>query len=161
ATALVREAAGRDRPAPVRGGRSAVGDMRAHAVGLRDIGDLERTMLALGAGGGSRRSFADRDLVKELLSHQRSDGSFDGLVNHAAFGVLALRAAGVHGGAVGSATSWLARQQMPDGGFGFAPHSASDVDDTGAAIQALVAGGGSDRAVRRAVDFLRHAQDTD
>ena len=115
----------------------------------------------LGAGGGSARSFAGRDLVNELLSRQRSDGSFDGLVNHAAFGLLALRVAHVHGRAVGSATSWLARQQMPDGGFGFAPHSASDVDDTGGAIQALVAGGGSDHAVRRAVDFLRHAQDPD
>ncbi|TMK67455.1 MAG: hypothetical protein E6G53_02590 [Actinobacteria bacterium] len=159
--ALGMAAAGRSPAAPGRGGRSAVDYMRTHAGELRDIGDLERTILALGPGGGSPRSFAGRDLVKELLSRQRSDGSFDGLVNHAAFGVLALRAAGVHGGAVGSATSWLARQQMPDGGFGFAPHSASDVDDTGAAIQALVAGGGSDRVVRRAVDFLRHAQDAD
>src|SRR5205807_1841529 len=99
--------------------------------------------------------------VAELMARQRGDGSFDGLVNHAAFGVLALRAAGVSGGPVHAATSWLGRQQMSDGGFGFAPHVTSDVDDTGAALQALVAGGGRGAAVTRAVRFVRHAQQSD
>src|SRR5205823_1800191 len=98
--ALGMASAGRSPATAGRGGHSAVDYMRGHASALRDVGDLERTILALCAGGVSPRHFAGRDLVHELLVRQRRDGSFDGLVNHAAFGVLALRAAGVHGGAV-------------------------------------------------------------
>jgi hypothetical protein len=80
-------------------------------------------------------------------------------VNHTAFGVLALKAGGASSASIGSATSWLARQQAGDGGFGFAPGATGDVDDTGAALEALAVGGfgGSDR-VTRAVKFLRRAQ---
>src|SRR5205814_441535 len=120
--ALGIAAAGHSPNAPGHAGRSAVDYMRAHASGLQDVGDLERTILALRAGGVSPRHFAGRDLVAELLARQRGDGSFDGLVNHAAFGVLALRAAGVSGGPVHAATSWVGRQQGSDGGVRFAPH---------------------------------------
>ncbi|MEA2410896.1 MAG: energy-coupling factor transport system substrate-specific component, partial [Thermoleophilaceae bacterium] len=77
-----------------------------------------------------------------------------------AFGVLALKATG--GSGVGRSAHWLARQQNRDGGFGFRPAAVSDVDDTGAALQALAAGGlrGSKQA-RRAVAFLRAAQNGD
>jgi energy-coupling factor transport system substrate-specific component len=144
-----------------RGGRSAADFMRSHASELHEVGDLERTILAVRAGALSVRHFAGRNLVAELLRRQRADGSFDGLVNHTAFGVLALEAAGAGGGATRSATSWLARQQGSDGGFGFAPHAASDVDDTGAALQALAAGGASSGVTARAVNFLRKAQHSD
>jgi energy-coupling factor transport system substrate-specific component len=143
-------------------GRSAVDYMRAHSGELNDVGELERTILALHAGAVSPRHFAGRDLVAELLRHQRANGSFEGLVNHTAFGVLALKAAGASGGAISSATAWLARQQSKDGGFGFAPGSAGDVDDTGAALQALAAGGrGGSYGVKPAVKFLRKAQRSD
>jgi hypothetical protein len=137
--------------------------MRAHAGELNDSGELERTILALHAGAVSPRHFAGRDLLAELLQRQGGNGSFGGLVNHTAFGVLALTAAGASTGAISSATSWLAHQQGGDGGFGFAPGTAGDVDDTGAALQALAAGGrgASDGGVKRGVDFLRRAQHSD
>jgi prenyltransferase/squalene oxidase-like repeat protein len=161
-TALGLAAAGRGPHEAGPSGRSAVDYMRAHASELNDVGELERSILVLRAGGGSVRHFDGRDLVKELLEHQRGSGSFDGLLNHTAFGVLALKAAGAGTGAIAQATSWLARQQSGDGGFGFAPKAASDVDDTGAALQALSAGGrGGSDGVRRAVKFLRGAQRSD
>jgi prenyltransferase beta subunit len=53
---------------------------------------------------------------------------------------------------------WLIRQQDADGGFNFATAPGqSDVDDTGAVLEAL-AGTGHHRAIRRAVRFLRHQQ---
>ena len=58
---------------------------------------------------------------------------------------------------------WIARQQNRDGGFGFGPAGgSSDVDDTGAVLQALAAGGRKDsKAARGAVSYLRHAQNPD
>ncbi|HEX8075296.1 MAG TPA: prenyltransferase/squalene oxidase repeat-containing protein, partial [Thermoleophilaceae bacterium] len=159
--ALGMAAAGRSPAEPGKGGRSAIDYMRARAGGLDDIGELERTILVLRAGGVSPRSFAGRDLVRELLRGQRGDGSFERLVNHTAFGVLALRAAKVSGGPVGRAASWLAKRQNGDGGFGFAPHAASDVDDTGAALQALAAAGRRGKRLTRAVGFLRRTQNGD
>ena len=50
--------------------------------------------------------------------------------------------------ATGESARWLAEQQNGDGGFGLAPGAQSDVDNTGAAIQALAAGR-ADRGDRR------------
>ncbi|MEA2388553.1 MAG: energy-coupling factor transport system substrate-specific component [Thermoleophilaceae bacterium] len=160
--ALGMAAAGRSPNEAGPGGHSAVDYMRAHAGDLNDTGELERTILTLHAGAVSPRQFAGRNLVKELLSRQRGNGSFSGLVNHTAFAVLALRAAAAGNGPIRAATRWLAHQHASDGGFGFSPGAAGDVDDTGAAIQALVAGGsGGSGVVKRAVKFLRHAQRSD
>jgi Prenyltransferase and squalene oxidase repeat len=161
-TALGMAAAGYSPNEAGPAGSSAVDFTRAHASELNDAGELERTILALDAGAVSARHFAGRDLVKELLQRQTGNGSIGGLVNQTAFGVLALKAAGVSTGAISAATSWLARQQSSDGGFGFAPKTAGDVDDTGAALQALAVGGRSgSRTVKRAVEFLRGAQHSD
>lgn len=143
-------------------GSSAIDYIRAHAHELNDAGELERTILALHAGAASVRHFAGRDLLKELRAHQRANGSFGGLVNHTAFGVLALKAAGAGSGPIGAATGWLAHHHSEDGGFGFAPGTAGDVDDTGAALQALAAGGRASGSVaKHAVAFLRSAQGSD
>jgi prenyltransferase beta subunit len=160
--ALGMAAAGRSPNEAGPGGRSAVDYMRAHVKDLDDTGELERTILTLRAGAMNPRKFGGRNLVKELLGRQRGNGSFSGLVNHTAFGVLALRAARAGNGPISRATRWLAGQQGDDGGFGFSPGAAGDVDDTGAAIQALVAGGsGGGGAVKRAVKFIRRAQRSD
>jgi hypothetical protein len=71
--------------------------------------------------------------------------------------VLALRAEGINPPA--RTIPWLVRQQDRDGGFNFATAGGtSDVDDTGAALQALAgAPGSAARARRRAVRFtVRH-----
>ena len=164
-TALGLAAAGHN-PADVsRGGASIVDYLRAGAGSLNDAGELERTILVLRSGGLDPRNFAGRDLVAELDRYRKPTGSVDGLVDHTAFGIFAFRAAGdgTGSGRVRAAVRWLVRQQNPDGGFGFAKRgTASDVDNTGSSLQALVAAGrGSNRPARRAVAFLRAHQNPD
>ncbi len=128
-------------------------------AGTHDVGALERTILVVRAAGLSARSFGGRDLIAALERHFAGDGSIADEVNHTAFAVLALRADGV--GASPRTLSWLARQQARDGGFGFAAGGgSSDVDDTGAALEAL-AGHAAPAVVSRAVTFLRRQQNRD
>lgn len=163
-TALGLAAAGRNPRDVERGGRSTIDFIRRRARSLEDTGDLERTILVLRSAGLSPRSFAGRDLVRLLLRRRDRDGSWGGLVNHTAFGVLALRAAGEspRSARIRAAAAWLEDAQHDDGGFGFAPGGSSDVDDTGAVLQALAAAGrGRDAPARRAVSYLRGAQNAD
>jgi prenyltransferase beta subunit len=137
-------AAGRD-PVDVRhDGRSVLEGLRAEASTLEGLGDVERTILALRAAGASAYSFDRRDLVAEVLSQRTSDHSFAGQVNLTAFAIFALRAVG-HSASfapISEAAGWIERQQNPDGGFSFSERgSSSDVDDTAAAVQALVDAG--------------------
>ena len=144
-------------PADVRHGGASVLDYVAGGVGsIGDVGSLERTILVVGAAGGSARNFAGHDLVGALMRHLRPDGSVASQVNLTAFAVLALRAAGV--APPSNTIGWLRRQQNSDGGFSFATAGGqSDVDDTGGALEAL----GPSRATPRAVRFLRTQQNAD
>jgi Prenyltransferase and squalene oxidase repeat len=154
-------AAGRNpRDVRRRGGRSIVSYVRRGSRSLRDIGEIERTILVLEAAGLSARRFGGRDLVAQVERRRRSDGSIAGFVSYTAFGILALRAADEPAGR--STIAWLARAQNADGGFGVAPSSASDSDMTGAALQALAVTGRARTAVaRRAVAYLRTNQSPD
>jgi hypothetical protein len=119
-------------------------------------------MLVLRAAGLPQK-LGSHNLLASLVRKQQGDGSF-GTLNHTAFGVLALRAAGrsTRSKEVRAAVHVLLRAQNTDGGFGFARHAASDVDDTGAVLQALAAGGHrSSPVVTRAVAYLRKAQRPD
>ena len=147
-----------------RAGRSPVDYMRAGARDLRDVGEIERTILALRAAGVSPRSFGGRNLVRELSRFRRSGGSVMRNTAWTAFGIFAWRAAGFERGSreVRTAASWLLRQQNPDGGWGLGDGTPSDVDDTGAVLQALAAAGrGEGTRVERAVRYLRRAQNPD
>jgi prenyltransferase beta subunit len=162
--ALGLAAAGHDLNLVSHGGAGLMTYVRAGPGSAGDVGGLERTILVLDAAGQSARRVGGRDLVAQLEGHIRRNGSVSGQVNLTAFAVLALRGAGVGGGsgAVTRAQRWLAAQQDGDGGFSFATAgSGSDVDDTGAALEAL----GGDRAAggvrARAVAFLRRQQDRD
>ncbi len=163
--ALGLAAAGRN-PVDVRrrGGRSSVSFVKRGVRSITDVGELERTILVLGAAGVNERDFAGRDLVAELGRYRRGDGSFSGQVVYSSFAILALRAAGRGtGGAVRSAAKWIGRQQNGDGGFStFQRGPSSEIDATGAAVQALAASGrrGS-KGTRRAVKFLRGRQNGD
>jgi energy-coupling factor transport system substrate-specific component len=163
--AMGLSAAGR-RPARIPRDRTSVaGYLSRSAAGARRTGDVERTILALVAWGLEPRRSGGADLVARLRGRDRRDGSFGGLVNLTAFGVLALRAAGdpASGRTVRRGAAWIARQQNRDGGFGFSRRGApSGIDDTAAAVQALAAAGrrGSG-AVRRAAAFLVRRQNRD
>jgi Prenyltransferase and squalene oxidase repeat len=143
-------------PADVsRGGRSVLTYVRAG--GYSDTGSLERTILVVRAAGASARNFGGHDLVAALERRIRGDGSLSDQVNWTAFGVLALRSDGISPPA--RMLGWVVRQQGRDGGFGFAAGGgASDVDDTGAALEAL---GRGSRATARAVGYIRGHQNRD
>jgi energy-coupling factor transport system substrate-specific component len=139
-TAMGLAAAGRNPAAVRRGGHSALDSLRAEAATLNGLGDAERTILAAAACGASSYSFAGRDLVAEVLKARDSDNSFEHLVNLTSFAIFALRAVGHSQSypAIRDAAGWIEQQQNSDGGFSFGLRgSSSDVDDTGAALQAL------------------------
>ena len=162
--ALGLAAAGRN-PAEVgKGGRSVIDYIKSSGGSLNDLGELERTILVLRASSMSPKKFQGRNLVAELKSKQRSNGSWASNNAWTAFGILALRAAGESNGssAVRRARKWLARQQGRDGGFGVAPGATSDTDNTGSVLQALGASGlRSGKRVDRAIRFLRGSQNRD
>ena len=109
------------------------------------------------------------DLVSTLLSYQDaadgrfriSAGSTSADISTTIWATLALAAAGRSEDAA-RAAQWLSSVQGENGGFAFQSSSAAatDVDDTGAAVQALLAAGvdAADPAVTRALDYLRSSQ---
>ncbi len=163
--ALGLAAAGEDPLRLRRAGHTVLDAIRSQAASLHSAGDLERTILALHACGVSTRSLPGGDPLKRLLRMQGRDGSFAEQSNLTAFGVLALRASGYapHSAIVRHAAGWLTRQQEPDGSFGFAKRGGGgDVDDTAAALQALVAAGlRSGALLDRGVSFIVGAQNLD
>jgi energy-coupling factor transport system substrate-specific component len=143
-----------------RGGRSLAAYVLRDARSLTDIGEVERTVLLLGAAGLSPRDFAGRDLISTILGKRRRNGSISGYVSYTAFGVLALRSVKVSPGS--KTVAWLIGAQNDDGGYGLAPRSTSDSDMTGAVLQALaVVGRKRSAAARRAVAWLRANQNDD
>jgi energy-coupling factor transport system substrate-specific component len=134
---------------------SALDYIRARAPA--DLGETSRTILVLAAAGAEPRA-GGRALVPHLVDSQGPRGSWAGRVNTTAFAVLALRAAGrsTRGRPVRRGAAWLAGQANRDGGFNFAGRGGpSGIDDTGAAIQALVsAGRRRAKVTRRAVRWL-------
>jgi energy-coupling factor transport system substrate-specific component len=155
-------AVGRDPDRVRRRGGSSLGAYVARSARTaRGAGNVERAVLALRAAGRGAGSLRGR-----MHRGQRRDGSYDGLANLTAFGILALRAAGdsPRSRYVRRAASFLARQQNRDGGFGYARRGGrSGIDDTAAAVQALRAAGWSRRrgAVPRAVRWLVRRQQAD
>ena len=150
--ALGLAAAGRAPQTVSRGGASLLAYVRGS--GAADVGAVERSILVLRAAG-----MPAGGLVARLEAAVRGDGSVQELVDHTSFAILALRAAGV---APSRRTiAWLVRQQNDDGGFGFALGAASDVDDTGSALEALAGSPGAGRARGRAVAFVRGQQNRD
>jgi energy-coupling factor transport system substrate-specific component len=155
-------AAARQHPRHVhrRRGRSITTFLRRTSRRLTDLGELERTILVLKAAGSSPRRFGRRNLVAELLGERRGNGSFRGQASYTAFGMVALKAAGRSAGA--ASADWLARAQNGDGGWGLSPVAGSDVDLTGACLQALAAAGRRGGATARdGVRYLREAQNGD
>ncbi|MDX6636777.1 MAG: energy-coupling factor transport system substrate-specific component [Solirubrobacterales bacterium] len=154
------EAAGRNPLDLGRPGSTPIDFLRAHADTLRSTGDIERTILAFEGAGADPHAVGGHDLVRDLRARRGKDGSYEDEVNLTAFGILALAAAGAPRADLAPSVSWLAKAQGNDGGWGFQPGIASDPDSTGAALQGIVAGGGSG-AVAPGVRFLRRDQNGD
>jgi energy-coupling factor transport system substrate-specific component len=145
-------------------GRTTIDYLRRNSRRFDDVGELQRTILVLRAAGVSPRRFAGRDLLARLRRSQRSDGSWQGNVAFTAFGLLALRAARepVSSSRVRRSADYLERASGAGGGWGFIPGAVSDVDDTGAVLQALAAAGRrGGAAVRDGAGYLRRTQAED
>jgi Prenyltransferase and squalene oxidase repeat len=143
--------------------RTPIDFILAGSRSLSDYDELERTTLVLRAAGMNPRRFARRNLVSELVKGRSRDGSIQQLVNRTAFEVLALRAAGIdpRSGLIRTSARWILKQQNRDGGFGIGKGSGSDVDDTGAVLEAIAVARLGRSAVPRAVRYLQRAQNRD
>ncbi len=142
-----------------RDGHSLTAYLLGAASSAHDPGSVERMILALRAAGASASDANGIDLVAQLEHEIAPDGAVSGQVNLTAFAVLALRAAGKPVPA--RTLAWIADQADDDGGFGYGPAGGtSDVDDTGAALEALagVATPHTIRVRRAAVAFIRAEQ---
>lgn len=148
-----------------RDGRTPLAELAASAHTIEaGAGGAERTMLALRACGAPVDRVGGVDLLARLLA-SREGGSFEGQVNLTAFALFALRAAGYASSSavVRAAAAWLEHEQNSDGGFSFGRRGdPSDVDDTAAALEALLAAGVHDgRLVSGAVRYLEGAENPD
>ena len=125
--------------------------LEREAARVKDVGDMERTILALHAAGRPTKA-----LTAKLARKRRRDGSYELLVNRTAFAILAFRAAGRRADA--TSIRWLEGQQNRDGGWSTTGRGASStIDDTAAAMQAL----GNRRSTRRAAAWLARRQNPD
>lgn len=144
------------------GGRGVIAYLARTVWQERGVGAIERTMLAVGLvphGAVRATGFGGRDLVAALRRSIEKDGSVGDQTNLTTFAVLALRAARAR--IPGRMVAWLVRQQDRDGGFNFDTRGGpSDVDDTGAVIDAL-AGTHHPRVIAAAVAFIRGQQNRD
>jgi energy-coupling factor transport system substrate-specific component len=158
--ALGLAAAGRNPAQVAKDGHTLIGYLERSVGSRMDTGSLERTILAAAAAGSDLHGFGGQDLVALLDGRRRGDGSFGGQVNLTAFAILAERAAGEAPSA--RTVGWLMRQQNRDEGFGFGVRgTTSDVDDTGAVLEALGGRAGAGRLRAGAVRYLRGRQNRD
>jgi hypothetical protein len=161
-------------------GHSAFEDLEEHLtaslpeeVAWPEVGTttFERELLVVDAAGTDPHDFAGYDLVAEILARQKSDGGIpfvpggEGQINDAVFGILALSPIEEPGAeaAVQAAARWLLSAQGADGGWNWLKSTAtSEVDLTGAALEALAAAGmRGTEAEARALEYLHRAQRPD
>jgi energy-coupling factor transport system substrate-specific component len=145
-----------------RGGATLTDYLAGGAGSATDPGSLERTILAAQASGLRASSFGGHNLVATLEADFKGDGSIAEQTNLTAFAVLALRAAGAS--PPSDTVTWLTGQHDRDGGYSYARAGGfSDVDDTGAALEALAGAPGKPASGARAgaVAYIEHHQDRD
>lgn len=132
---------------------------------------FERELLVVAAAGADPHDFAGFDLVEEILDRKRPDGSFPyvpggrGEINDTVFAMLALGPIDEPAArqAVQQGAEWLLTQQNEDGGWNWEVKGRpSEVDLTGAAIQALnAAGRPNTEGQKKGFEYLRTAQRPD
>jgi len=148
------EASGHNPFDVVSGGKTPLDFLRANLDQLGSPGDLARTILALEGAGADPRSFGGQDLVEKLAKRRAADGSFAGWPGTTAYSVIALRTAGA---GLDGTLSWLAGAQNDDGGWGDVPGQPSNVDVTGAAMQAMP----NAQVAEAGLSYLRKHQHSD
>ncbi len=144
-----------------RGGRSPVDFLATQSGNWRSVTDYERTLLAAAAAGADLTSFGGVNLIEKVRSFQRPGGNIGDAVNSNAFGMLALRAAGLEVPA--GAVAWHKSVQNSNGGWGNSPGAASNPDMTAASVMALRAAGvgAKDPSIVAAMNYLHSIQAPD
>ena len=120
--------------------------------------EYARVILALTAIGKDPRNVAGYDLTKSLADYDKTVRQG---VNGAIFALIALNSGGYDDPAEGKYLSYILSAQNKDGGFGLAPGSASGVDITAMAVQALAPYAGEKKtgqALEKALRFLANQQ---
>ncbi len=150
-------------------GNSPVDFLRASKTS-GETNDYARLLLAL-AAAGQGPIHQNVDLAARIISLQQASGQFaqpgkgeKGFINSHMWSVLALASAGQPISQPDKARQWLLSQQNDDGGFGWIEGTASDADDTGVALQALVVLGedpAGSAAIRSALQYLKQCQGQD
>ena len=160
-TALGLAAAGRN-PRDV-GGTTAIDFTRAAPASSTTSASCRARSSSSAPPGSRRATSAAATSSRSCCASARRTGASPGRVNTTAFAAMALKASGGSPKALRGAGRWIAGQANPDGGFNFAGRGGpSGIDDTGAAIQGLVAAGRKrTRTVKRAARFLVRRQNAD
>jgi hypothetical protein len=143
------------------GGKTPTAFLAAHAGGWHDAYSLERGILGVVALGKNPASFAGRNLVRALRSKVHSNGRIGRFSNSTYWGVLAFRAAGAT--PPSRSLAYIRSLQGTAGGYGYAPGTGADSNDTAAAVMALRAGGipCAWKAVAHAYDYMSGLQRSD
>jgi hypothetical protein len=143
------------------GGKTPTAFLAAHAKGWHDAYSLERGILAVVALGKNPTSFAGRNLVRALRSTVAATGRIGSFSNSTYWGVLAFRAAGAP--LPSRSLAYIRSLQGTAGGYGYAPGTGADSNDTAAAVMALRAGGipCAWKAVAHAYEYMHGLQRSD
>ncbi|MBN1862493.1 MAG: hypothetical protein JW790_02480 [Dehalococcoidales bacterium] len=127
--------------------------------------DIERAILGIVAAGEDPTDFGGEDYVAALESlYDGEQIGYDDTVNDDFWGILALIAAGESSSAdiIQNTADFIIWVQNEDGGWNWEVFEDSEVDDTAAAIMALIAAGNPDQyAIDLALDFLADMQNED
>lgn len=150
-------------------GKNPLDYLRAHPQDLTDTNEYSRLLLALSAAGQAPQ-YQGVNLLEKIVGFQQSDGQFAQpalgeaeFINAHMWSALAIASTGSPVPHQEEARAWLLNQQNSDGGFGWARGIASDADDTGIAIQALVLLGekADSKAIQKAIAYLKSCQQPD
>lgn len=133
---------------------------------VQSANDAAKAILAIAAAGQNPYDYQSQNYVGGLLNYfQNNQIGSDELINDDFWGILALRAAGepINSAVITSARNFILAAQNQDGGFSWAPHSASDTNDTAAAIMSLLSAGlaSDSQVVQAAVSYLQNSQNID
>jgi iron complex transport system substrate-binding protein len=145
------------------GGASAGDYLRTlgdETLAIDGTSETAKLIITAVAAGDDPRNFGGHDFVSFLQKKQREDGRYGEHIYTTSWAIMALSAVGED---TSKAVAWLKKQPNDDGGFSWAVGAESDCDDTGSAIQALIAGGTSRDApvIRNAIAFLKKQQKDD
>lgn len=133
--------------------------------------EWSREILAIVAAGENPYNFGGLNYVQGLLAHYSNNQiGGEAYLNDDIFGLLALIAAGDSASpeTKDDTLTFIIANQEADGGFGWSVGGGSDVDTTGAALQALIAAMNEgythadlDTSILKALTYLLDAQNTD